>query len=346
MVGPAEESSMQRQLVFLIAAPRSGSTLLLRMLGSHRAIYSPPEPHLVTPLASLGFYDMVEKAPYDPIISQRGVREVVAELPRGEADYLDALRAYTDTIYRRLLEATDYTLLVDKTPAYALVLDFLARLYPDARYIVLTRNPLAIWSSFVESFFDGDQEAAHQHNPLMERYVPAIARFLREKPVALHHIRYEELVQVPEKEMQKLCNFLSIDYDASMVNYGERAENRLETTRGLGDPITVAKQKRPTTHSLARWAEDMSGEPGKIERANQVLATLQDGDLASWGFNRQQLQQQLDAVPVEGARKKGRGLSRYTLERKLLIVMRRNIHHNAFGRLVRSVRNFCNVLLR
>ncbi len=337
---------MQEQLVFLIAAPRSGSTLLLRMLGSHHAIYSPPEPHLITPLANLGYYDTVEKAPYDPIISQRGVREVVAELPRGEADYLDALRAYTDTLYRRLLEPTDHTLLLDKTPAYALVLDFLAKLYPGARYIVLTRNPLAVWSSFVESFFDGDHEAAHQHNPLMERYVPAIARFLREKPVALHHVRYEELVQVPEKELQKICHFLSIEYDASIVNYGERTENRLKTTRGLGDPMTVAQQTRPTTRSLARWAEDMSGAPGKIERAQQILATLQDEDLAGWGFSRRELQEQLDAVPAEGTRKKGRGLSRYSLERKLLIVLRRNIHHNALGRLVRSFRNFCDVLLR
>jgi hypothetical protein len=337
---------MQDELIFLIGAPRSGSTLLLRMLGSNPAVYAPPEPHLMTPLAHLGYYDTVEKAPYDPIITQRGLREIVGELPNGEADYLDALRAFTDTIYRRLLDATEHRLLLDKTPAYVLVLDFLAKLYPEARYIVLTRNPLAVWSSYVESFFDGDHEAAHRHNPLMERYVPAIARFLREKPVTLHHVRYEELVQNPEKEVRELCDYLGIEYTDAMVNYGERAENRKETTRGLGDPITVAKETRPTTKSLARWAEDMSGEPGKVELAARILAALQDDDLATWGFTRRDLQDQLDAVPAEGARKKGRGLSRYTLERKLLILLRRNIHHNAFGRLVRKLRDACNVLLR
>ena len=42
---------------------------------------------------------------------------------------------------------------------------------------------MAIWSSYVESFFDGDAGVAHAHNPLIERYVPAMSRFLRERPV-------------------------------------------------------------------------------------------------------------------------------------------------------------------
>ena len=39
-------------------------------------------------------------------------------------------------------------------------------------------------------------------------------------------------------------------------------------------------------------------------------------------------------------------LSRYSLERRLLVRLRRNIHHNALGRLVRRVRTVCDVLLR
>ena len=46
------------------------------------------------------------------------------------------------------------------------------------------------------------------------------------------------------------------------------------------------------------------------------------------------------------ARPKRRALTRYALERKLLVLLRRNIHQNALGRLVRSVRSLCDVLLR
>ena len=180
---------MQDRLVFLIGVMRSGSTMLARMLGAHSAIHSPAEPHLVTPLAHLGYYAKVDAAPYDPTISQRAIRTLVPELPHQEDDYLEALRAYTDSLYGKLLEPSGRALLLDKTPAYALVLDFLAKLYPQAKFVVLTRNPMAIWSSYVESFFDGDHEVAYAHNPVLERYVPAIGRFLREAPVlSLIHI--------------------------------------------------------------------------------------------------------------------------------------------------------------
>jgi hypothetical protein len=89
---------VEDRLVFVIGAPRSGSTLLARMLGAHSAVLAPPEPHLLTPLAHLGYYARVDQAPYDPVISARAVRELVAQLPGGEADYLAALRAYGEAI--------------------------------------------------------------------------------------------------------------------------------------------------------------------------------------------------------------------------------------------------------
>jgi hypothetical protein len=49
--------------VFLIGAPRSGSTRLARMLGSHPEIFAPAEPHLMPPLAHLGFHEPVTRRP-------------------------------------------------------------------------------------------------------------------------------------------------------------------------------------------------------------------------------------------------------------------------------------------
>ena len=90
------------------------------------------------------------------------------------------------------------------------MLDFLVKLYPDARCVVLTRHPIAVWSSYVDSFFDGDAAAAHARNPVLERYVPAIARFLRERPAALLHVRYEALVADPEAGLREICAFLGL----------------------------------------------------------------------------------------------------------------------------------------
>ena len=47
---------IHENLVFLVGSPRSGSTLLQRMVGSHSRVFTHPEPHLITPLAYLGYY--------------------------------------------------------------------------------------------------------------------------------------------------------------------------------------------------------------------------------------------------------------------------------------------------
>ena len=337
---------MEERLVFLIGPPRSGSTLLTRMLGAHSKIHAPAEPHLLTPLAHLGYYESVDQAPYDPVIARAGIREVVADLPMGESDYLASLRAYTDSIYQKLLASSGRELLLDKTPAYALVLDFAARLYPKAKFVVLTRHPMAVWSSYVSSFFDGDHEVAHKHNPLLERYVPAMARFLRERPVECHGVRYEELVSDPERQMERLCEYLAIEYEPGTVNYGDQASSTSPAARGLGDPMTVSKESRPTTTSLAKWAKDMTGRPDKVAQCHDILAALLDEDLETWGFPRAQIRAELDAIDQGGTPAKPPKATRHTLERKLLVMLRRNIHHNAFGRLVKQLRNVCDVLLR
>ena len=340
---------MQDRLVFLIGSPRSGSTLLSRVLGAHPAVFAPEEPHLITPLAHLGYYDSVEAAPYDPVITRAAARALVAALPGGEAAYLDALRAYSDAIYAGLFShaADGASILLDKTPAYALSLDFLAKLYPSARYVVLTRHPIAVWSSYVDSFFDGDDAVAHDHNPLLERYVPAIARFLETASVPIHRVRYEELVQDPDVEARKICDFLGIEFEPSMVDYGAAPDARGESTRGLGDPTTVARESRPTTGSLAKWAEAATGRPERVGLYREILARLADDDLETWGYPRAAIREQLDRIDLEGRQAPRPPLTRYALERRLLVAIRRRIRpDNALGGLVRKLRETCDVLLR
>ena len=339
---------MQDRLVFLIGSPRSGSTLLSRVLGAHSAIFAPEEPHLITPLAHLGYYEAVEEAPYDPVITRTAARALVAALPNGEADYLEALRSYTDKIYGGLFEnAGDASLLLDKTPAYALSLDFLARLYPLAKFIVLTRHPIAVWSSYVDSFFDGDDAVAHEHNPLLERYVPAIARFLREQRVPYHRVHYENLVQEPEEKARQICEFLGIEFEPGMVDYGSGPNARGESTRGLGDPTNVAQQSRPTTDSLSKWAKAATGQPERVGLYQEIVARLADEDLETWGHPRSEIVRELEAIDLEGKPAPRPKLTRYALERRVLVGVRRRIQpDNGLGRLVQKVREVCDVLLR
>jgi hypothetical protein len=336
---------VEDQLLFVIGSPRSGSTLLARMLGAHSQILGGPEPHVLTPLAYLGYFDRVETAPYDPVVAQEAIRALVERLPGGEEDYLAACRAYTDTVYRRLLRShPGKSILLDKTPAYALVLPFITQLYPGARYVVLTRTPLAILSSYANSFFDGSYEEALRFNPILDRYVPAIARFLREHPAPLVHVRYEELVQNPAAEIEKILQMVGLSFEEGTVGYGKSTQT--PSGRGLGDPIGVNQHDRPVTESVEKWAAEIGSDPRKRELAVTVLDGLDSRDLEVWGYPREQILAALESAQP-GTRPRRVPLTRYTLERKALVQTRRLVHRsNLLRRLLERLRLYSDVLLR
>jgi len=331
---------MEDKLLFVIGSPRSGSTMLQRVLGSHSAIFTHPEPHLLTPLAHLGYYYNVDKAPYDHINAAKAMREFVDELPGGEQDFLDACRAYTDTLYGRMLATRpDKRLFLDKTPAYALVTDFVERLYPNAHYVVLTRNPLAILSSYANSFFDGDYQAAYAFNPILDRYVPAIARFLRDSTVPKYHVRYEDVVGAADTTIAGVFDFLGLEHEPDAINYGRHDHIK----KSFGDP-NVEAQSRPVQQSVDKWARELAGDSGKLGFARGIIDGLTDEDLATWGYTRQGIFEQVDqATAADTPRER---INSYRLQRKLLLQLRKNIHDNQFGRVVKGLRYYCDVLLR
>jgi hypothetical protein len=329
---------MEERLLFVIGSPRSGSTMLQRMLGSHSMIYTHPEPHLIQPLYYMGFFDRVDAAPYDHINASEAMREYVQALPGGRRDYVDACRAYLDVLYGRMLEPTGRRYFLDKTPANALVAELLAELYPLARYIVLTRHPLAVLSSYAESFFEGDFEAAHAFNPVLERYVPAIARFLRHGKVPFVHLRYEDLVSSPESEMRRVLDFLGLDFEEATIDYGEGRHE----TKSYGDP-KVTEHKRPVTGSVEKWASILMADARGMAVARRAVEPLDEEDLAAWGYPRESLLEPLERAgqpPAESGKWK---MSRYRLKRRVLLRLRGEPAAHA---LARRVRYYADVILR
>ncbi|MCB9667367.1 MAG: sulfotransferase [Myxococcales bacterium] len=334
---------MQESLVFVVSPPRSGSTLLQRMLASHTEVFTHPEPHLITPLAYLGYYDTVDKAPYDHINSAEAMRLFVNGLPHKEADYLDALRAYADTLYGRMLQPSGRRFFLDKTPAYALVLPFLAKLYPSAHYVVLTRHPLAIMSSYANSFFNGDWSQAHDYNPILLRYVPQMARFLREKPTPLIHVTYEALVAQPEHHLKRIFEFLGLAHQPDAVDYGKHAHENV----GPGDPITVSQYQRPVTTSVETWTGELAADPAKLALARQIVQSLDPSDLATWGVSKDTIFEPVEQYSGRAmAKRKPSLFNSHTLQRRILLALRKDIHRRPLGKAVRKVRYYCNVLLR
>ncbi len=333
---------MQERLIFVIGPPRSGSTMLQRMLGSHSAIFTHPEPHIITPLAHLGYFNSVDKAPYDHINATEAIHEFVDDLPGGEDDYLDACRSYTDVLYGRMLEHAGKQMFLDKTPAYGLVLPFLAKLCPRAKYIVLTRHPLAVLSSYASSFFEGDYDAAVAFNDILGRYIPAMAKFLGNDSVPSHHIRYEDLVREPEDRMAEIFDFLGLPNEKGAVDYGKHKH----IEKSFGDP-KVGQETRPTTKSVSKWAGELAADAHKLDIAKRIVEPISPDDIATWGYDKRTLFDKVAEASGEAPEKdKKWKWNSYRMKRKIFLSLRKDIHTNRLGKTLKRVQYYCDVLLR
>lgn len=337
---------MSVNMLFVIGAPRSGTTMLERILASHSMIMGGPEPHLLTPLAHLGVWDKVDKAPYDHVLAAESQKLFVDSLPNKEQDYWEACRAYCDVIYGRYLATSGKSICMDKTPAYGLILPFMAKVFPDAKYIVITRHPIATFSSYANSFFDGDYQAAQNYNPILNRYVPALAAFLRQKETPFFHVRYEDLVKNPELWMERIYGHIGVPFEKETIEYGKNASED-QRPKGLGDPIGVKQHSRPSTASVKKWVEDLATSTERLHLMVEILERIPPEDLDTIGYPLGTLLKPLEDVDGTKIVPKVPKWTRYRLERMLIVRLRARAQKGGIlQRLLKRMRLACDVLLR
>ncbi len=157
----------------------------------------------------------------------------------------------------------------------------------------------------------------------------------------LCHVRYELLVAEPEHELERVFAFLGLPNEPEAVDYGERFEG---SKAGPGDPIGVSKHSRPTTSSLHKWADEVAADTQKRDLADRMIAMLTDEELSTWGTPRDAVWEPL--AHAGGAPPPRRSVSSYTLQRRVLMALRKDIHERPHGKLVERIRYYCDVLLR
>jgi hypothetical protein len=195
---------------FVLCSVRSGSTLLRVLLDSHSKICAPHELHLRD-------------------ISV-GLRTEYAERSLGEiglgADRLEFL--LWDRLLHREMAGAGKELLVNKTPSDVFVVERIRECWPDARFIFLLRHPLAIARSRHAA---RPQDSEARNLKMVRRYCDAIER-ARHTYDGLT-VRYEDIVADPERETRRVCEFLGVEWEPTMLRYGDFDHGRLRP--GLGD---------------------------------------------------------------------------------------------------------------
>lgn len=199
------------QPVFIICLPRSGSTLLEQMLGSHPAI----EP--------------VGELPYIPAIL-RSVMEISARkakvsVPQAIAALTDQQAALLGQDYlgrARLHRKTDRPYFIDKLPQNWSNALFIRRILPQARFIDIRRPAMdCCFSNFSQSF-----TAAHASSFALEHigqsyvdYVRLMRHFDTVAPGMIHHVSYRDLVEDPETTLRPALEYLELGWDDAIQSF-------------------------------------------------------------------------------------------------------------------------------
>jgi hypothetical protein len=208
---PRAGDRLLEQPAFVMCSVRSGSTLLRMLLDSHSRICSPHELHLRDISVQL-------KTEY----AAKALGEIGLE-PR-LLEYL-----LWDRLLHRELDAAGKEVLVNKTPNDVFVADRIRECWPDSRFIFLLRHPVSIARSRKAARGDKDSEARNLE--MVRRYCDAVEAARRAYDGIT--VRYEDVTAEPERETRRLCEFLGVEWEPSMLAYGEFDHGRLKP--GLGD---------------------------------------------------------------------------------------------------------------
>ena len=257
------------QPVFVVGGPRSGTTLLSAMLAAHSSFDCGPETHALSRWARLGQRERTRildpadwparattyvtalalgKQPVYPMygLTREDVHSWLAARPPSLAAMLEALTA-------QRAQRAGVPRWVEKTPRHLEVPELIVETWPHARIVRIVRDPRDAAVSLTKVPFGTPSLLTNLS--VLARMNEAAADFYRESDRALT-VRYEDLVAAPERELQRICDFVGVAFEPGMVS-----------DRGGASGVAAAHEwwKGDATGPLdpsrsGRWQQEMPAE--------------------------------------------------------------------------------------
>jgi hypothetical protein len=277
--------------IFLFSLPRSGSTLVQRVLGAHPKIGTRAEPWiLLSLLGSMqgdGFYSWANNH-----LIRKAVQEFWETLPNGAATYRHHLKNFVTGLYAASLSPSQ-THFLDKTPRYYLIVDDIVNCFDNARFVFLWRNPLAVVSSIVDTWAAGKWKLFPYEIDLYAgiQNLTSAYKFDRD---CMHAVNYENLINGTEALWLEIFEFLNIDMPANLWN------GFMETTitGSMGD-LRARSIDQLQTDSVDKWKNTFYNSYRK-RWARNYLNWIGDQRLKIMGYNKHELLAALDSIPTSG----------------------------------------------
>ncbi|HEY0457183.1 MAG TPA: sulfotransferase [Verrucomicrobiae bacterium] len=274
---------------FIISLPRAGSTLLQRLLATHPEIQTVGEPWVALPFAyALRVGGVV--AEYNHHLLCEALGEFIAQIPGGKRTYFAETARFIQSLQQKIA-LPGKTWFVDKTPRYHLILDELAEMFPDAKFIVLYRNPLAVVASILNTWKEGRFSMRYFDQDIF-RGPRNILQFVEKRAVQIHTVRFEDLAVAPDQVMKRVTDFLEV---TPLATTDLPEDDALKRAR-FGDKTGIEKFKSVSATPVSEWTKSYAS-PLRRAWARKYLRQIGPDNLRKMGYDAVELRQAMKSLP-------------------------------------------------
>ena len=221
--------------IFITGYPRSGTTLVQRLLATQPEIVSFPETHyferiekqvqkdengcIAPPCLDRVFAEVTEKMGFQFTAAERSMLCRLAE--QGELSSKKLFECAVTHFLAALYPERDFCRQqfrwIEKTPHHAMFMDRIITLYPAAQILHILRHPVPAILSRKNKFpFNREtplEQMARGWNRMQER----VEQFRLMYRGQIHVMRYEDLMADMENMLQAASAFLNISFDFSLL---------------------------------------------------------------------------------------------------------------------------------
>ena len=204
------------KIVFIIAIPRSGTSWLQGMLASLPEIATVRETHLADCYLRrlVNAWRSEQQQPHPD-----GLKAILSE-----TEFYDCLKSFSDRIMAKIREFNpDAEIIVEKTPDNLNFVPLLNRLYPEAYFIHVLRDPRAVVASHLalKSETWGWISEKTNHVDLAQRWVKGMEQ--RDRAVELLEerfieVRYEDMKQDRNQVLLEITDWLGLNYTSEQLS--------------------------------------------------------------------------------------------------------------------------------
>lgn len=213
--------------------------------------------------------------------------EIGVPLDELEAALRNGMRSSRDIFLwvLRKLSPSDARRIGEKTPPHIMHIDRILEVCPEAKIIHIYRDPRDVVASYLTQYWCSDPTGLDVALYCRHCYWTLDQQIKKYGTDTISAVRYETLVEQPEQELRRLCDFLGEDFDPAMLSFNERRQAGFV---GIEESWKELTRKPLTNARIGRFSQKLT--PWQIYFVERTMgSTLQQLGYELTGIGRHRL---------------------------------------------------------